>query len=343
MFAFVTAPWPRWWTSFDVATNLAAYLPFGALACVTVSRVARSSLRRAAPAAIALAALLSFSLESLQGLLPTRVPSRLDLAANVAGATLGVVLASWAGRRRIERLPRALRDALTVAPGATAGALLLVAWPIAQWYPQSIVFATGDLLFAWPSPWGPASPGWRQLLILPARYEPFVEACAVSLAIIAVGTLVREVFVTPSAPGRRPAAWPIALPIVAACVIKSVAGAVVLGSAHAFGWLSAAAQGGIVAGAIALIALEPAAPRVRAACAFAATALGTVLVNLAPPNAYYLSMLAHWEGEWTNFHGLLRALAALWPFAALAWWARQIHARPRQPRAGLQEVHGRPW
>jgi cytoplasmic iron level regulating protein YaaA (DUF328/UPF0246 family) len=52
-----------------------------------------------------------------------------------------------------------------------------------------------------------------------------------------------------------------------------------------------------------------------------------VLVNLAPPNAYYLSMLAHWEGEWANFHGLLRALAALWPFAALAWWGRRMHAR----------------
>lgn len=327
MFAFATAPWPRWWTSFDVATNLVAYLPFGLLACVTIARVARMRMLRAAPVALALAALLSFSLESLQSLLPTRVPSRLDLVANVAGAALGVALAAGFGRRRIERLPRALRGAFTVAPGATAGALLLVAWPIAQWYPQSIVFATGDLLFAWPSPWGAATPAWRAALILPVRYEPFVEACAVSLAIIAVGALVREVFVPPTGPRARPAAWPIALPIVAACVIKSVAGALVLGSAHAFGWLSAAAQGGFVAGAIALSALAPAAPRVRATCAFAAIALGTVLVNLAPPNAYYLSMLAHWEGEWANFHGLLRALAALWPFAALAWWGRRMHAR----------------
>lgn len=327
MFDFLTAPWPRWWTAFDVATNLLAYLPLGLLACVAIARAARTRALRAAPWALVLCALLSFSLESAQSLLPARVPSRLDLLTNVAGAALGIAIAVWFGRRRIERLPRALRSTFIVAPGATMGAVLLVAWPIAQWYPQSLVFATGDLLFAWPSSAAPSGPDWRAALILPAHYEPFVEACAVSLAIVAIASLVREVFVAPVAPGARPPAWPIALPIVAACAIKSIAGAVVLGAAHAFGWLSAAAQGGLVAGAIAAIALVPATPRVRAASAIAAVALGTVLVNLAPPNEYYLSMLAHWEGEWANFHGLLRALATLWPFAMLAWWGRRMYAR----------------
>ncbi len=327
IFDFLSADWPRWWTAFDVATNLIAYLPFGFLACVAVARVARVRMLRAAPWALALAALLSFSLESAQGLLPARVPSRVDLLTNVAGAAIGIAIAAWFGRRRIERLPRALRSAFTVTPGATAGAVLLVAWPIAQWYPQSIVFATGDLLFAWPSSSGSSTSDWRASLILPARYEPFVEACAVSLAIVAIALLVREVFVVPTASGARPAVWTIALPIIAACAIKSIAGAVVLGPAHAFGWLSAATQGGLVAGAIASIALVPATPRVRAGSAVAAIAAGTVLVNLAAPNEYYLSMLAHWEGAWTNFHGLLRALATLWPFAALAWWARRAHGR----------------
>lgn len=353
MFDFATAPWPRWWTAFDIATNLLAYLPLGLLACVAIARAARTSVPRAAPWALVLAALLSFSLESAQSLLPSRVPSRLDLATNVAGAALGIAIAAWFGRRRIERLPRALRGAFTVAPGATAGALLLVAWPIAQWYPQSIVFATGDLLFAWPSPSGPAATDWRAWLILPTSYEPFVEACAVSLAVVAIGSLVREVFVfeAPAArdvaapagrglaaaagPVPRTAAWPIALPIMAACAIKSIAGAVVLGPAHAFGWLSAAAQGGLVAGAIALIALVHATPRLRAASAFTAIAVGTVLINLAPPNEYYLSMLGHWDGAWANFHGLLRALATLWPFAALAWWGRRLwRQRPRAARSG---------
>ncbi|MCD6680636.1 MAG: VanZ family protein [Burkholderiaceae bacterium] len=326
MFTFLVAPWPRWWTAYDVATNVVAYLPLGLLACVAIARLARTHVLRAAPGALAACAALSFSLESVQSLLPARVPSRLDLLTNVAGAAFGIAIAAWFGRRRIERLPRALRNAFTVAPGATAGAVLLVAWPIAQWYPQSLVFATGDLLFAWPSASASAS-GWRAALILPARYEPFVEACAVSLAVVAIASLVREIFVAPAAVDARPAAWPIALPIVAACVIKSVAGAVVLGPAHAFGWLSAAAQGGLVAGAIASIALVPATPGVRAACALASIALGTMLVNLAPPNEYYLSMLAHWEGQWSNFHGLLRALATAWPFAMLAWWGGRVYAR----------------
>ncbi|HEY0879548.1 MAG TPA: VanZ family protein [Zeimonas sp.] len=327
MFDFAAAPWPRWWTAFDVATNLIAYLPFGLLASVAIARGARTSVVRAAPWALVIAALLSFALESAQSLLPARVPSRLDLVTNIAGAALGAMIAVWFGRRRIERLPRVLRDAFTVAPRATAGALLLVAWPVAQWYPQSLVFATGDLLFAWPSPSGAELPDWRASLILPARYEPFIEAGAVSLAVVAIGSMMREVFVAPVRPGTRPPAWPIALPIVAACAIKSIAGAVVLGAAHAFGWLSAATQGGLVAGAIASIALLPAGPRLRTGCALAAIATGTLLVNLAPPNEYYLSMLAHWDGEWSNFHGLLRALATLWPFAAIAWCGRRLRAR----------------
>jgi VanZ family protein len=32
-FEFVTAPWPRWITAFDVAANVLGYLPFGML-CV---------------------------------------------------------------------------------------------------------------------------------------------------------------------------------------------------------------------------------------------------------------------------------------------------------------------
>lgn len=327
MFEFATAPWPRWWTSFDVATNLIAYLPFGALCCAAIARACRIGMPAAAFWTLASAALLSFAIESLQSLLPARVPSRLDVVANVAGAGSGAAMAVWFGRRRIERLPRALREVFTVAPGATIGALLLVTWPIAQWYPQSMVFATGDLLFAWPPPAGETLPDWRASLILPMRYEPFVEAGAVALAVVAIGSIMREVFVAATRPGARTAAWTIALPIAAACAIKSVAGAAVLGPAHAFGWLSAAAQGGLVAGAIGLIALAPAGARTRMICAIGAIATATVLVNLAPPNEYYLSMRAHWGGAWTNFHGLLRAIATLWPFAALAWCGRRLHAR----------------
>lgn len=327
MLEFVSAPWPRYWTAFDVATNVIAYLPFGLLACVAIARGAHTTVVRAAPWALTLATLLSFGLESMQSLLPARVPSRLDLALNVAGAAAGILIAGWLGRRRVESLPRSLRDALAVAPGASLGALLLVSWPIAQWYPQSMVFATGDLLFAWPPPPGQVLPDWWTALILPARYEPFVEACTVALAIVAVGSIAREAFAAPADPRARPASWPIALPIVAACAIKTIAGAAVLGTAHAFGWLSAAAQGGLVVGAIGLYALTPVRPRVRMSFAIAALAVGTLLVNLAPPNAYYLSMRALWDGAWVNFHGLLRAVATLWPFAALAWCGRRLYAR----------------
>ena len=64
-----------------------------------------------------------------------------------------------------------------------------------------------------------------------------------------------------------------------------------------------------------------------------ALAAATLLFNLAPPNAYYLSMRTSWGGgAWTNFHALPRTLAAVWPYAALAWCASRLRLVPRQRR-----------
>jgi len=44
------------------------------------------------------------------------------------------------------------------------------------------------------------------------------------------------------------------------------------------------------------------------------------LVNLAPANPYLAQSLAVWpQGHFLNFNGLTRLVAALWPFAAIAY------------------------
>ncbi len=90
MFAFLFEPWPRWWTGFDVAVNVAAYLPTGLLLTAWLARRLSVSMGLAAVLATVAAAGLSLALECLQALLPARVPSRMDLLANAAGgATTG--------------------------------------------------------------------------------------------------------------------------------------------------------------------------------------------------------------------------------------------------------------
>ena len=88
-FAFLTAPWPRYYTAFDVAANFVGYLPLGALA-VLAMRPAPGGALAIATATVA-GTLLSVGLEALQTYLPERIPSNLDVLANGAGTLVGAL------------------------------------------------------------------------------------------------------------------------------------------------------------------------------------------------------------------------------------------------------------
>src|SRR3982751_5788868 len=96
---FLFAGWPKYWTGFDVATNVVGYIPLGFL-------LALSFLRRGSPGGAAVstgsgigvaalaASVLSFAMEALQTYLPARVPSNLDFGLNTLGALLGAIVAA---------------------------------------------------------------------------------------------------------------------------------------------------------------------------------------------------------------------------------------------------------
>lgn len=327
MFAFLTEPWPRWWTGFDVAVNVAAYLPLGLLLSAWLARRLSLAMAPAALLATLAAAALSLGLECAQALLPVRVPSRLDVYANAFGGAAGALVAASIGRRRIEQWPQWVRETLPLAPHSTPGLLLLCAWLVAQLYPQPMVFATGDLMSAWADfPGTPVHP-WLSGWMLPHELEPFVEAAGVSMTVLAIGLLTQDLL----REGARGATRAVAVPIVAAIATKTAASAAYLGQVNALEWLSAGAQGGLLAGVVALLLLGWIDRRARLWLAIAALGVATALFNFAPPNAYYLSMRSSWGGgAWTNFHGLLHALATAWPFAAMAWCGWRIRTTARR-------------
>ncbi|HRO61885.1 MAG TPA: VanZ family protein, partial [Burkholderiaceae bacterium] len=90
LLAFLSEPWPRYWTRLDLMMNLVAYLPLGLLGATWLAR--RLPTCAAALATMVGAGLLSCSLEALQTLLPARVSSLPDLLLNVAGAFIGALL-----------------------------------------------------------------------------------------------------------------------------------------------------------------------------------------------------------------------------------------------------------
>ena len=144
--AFLVAPPPRYWLRFDVFSNLVGYAPLGFLLAVKALRACGG--RGAVVGAFVWPSLLSLSLETLQGYLPSRVPSNADWALNTLGGALGAVAAL--GLSQMGWLARWQRvRARWFAPDAHGALLLGALWPFALLYPTSLPFGLGQVWAAW--------------------------------------------------------------------------------------------------------------------------------------------------------------------------------------------------
>jgi len=302
--AFLGAAWPRYWTGFDLATNVVAYLPFGFF-CTAALR------RRMAPNAAWLAATLlggglSFLMELLQNYLPSRVPSNLDLGCNAAGALLGGLIGARWGSRALDegRLARWRRTTMMHAYGVDMGVLLIAAWLMTQLSPETLLFGSGNL---------------RQMLDLPP-VQPFLAERFISLetAIAASGLLAAGLIITLLL--RRQARLLTAGLLLAAVVVKTMAHALLMGPAAALAWVTPGNSAGVAIGLAMWWAASFLGFSLQRAVAALALLLATVMVNVAPENPYLLNMLHIWNpGQFLNFNGLTRLICSLWPFLVLPW------------------------
>lgn len=302
--AFLGAAWPRYWTAFDMAINVVAYLPFGFF-CTAALR------RRMAPhAACLVAALLggglSFLMELLQNYLPSRVSSNLDLGCNAAGALLGGLIGARWGSRALDegRLARWRRRTMTHAYGADVGVLLVAAWLMTQLSPETLLFGSGNL---------------RRMLDLPP-VQPFLPERFVGLetAIAAAGLLAAGLIATLLL--RRQARLLTAGLLLVAVLVKTLAHALLMGPAAALAWITPGNAAGMAIGLGMWWAASFLVFPLQRAAAALALLFATVMVNVAPENPYLLNALHIWNpGQFLNFNGLTRLICSLWPFLALPW------------------------
>lgn len=305
-FAFLAAPWPRYVTAFDIVANVAAYFPLGALILLAVY----PRLQGAAAAALAVAtgAAVSLSLEAVQGFLPTRIPSNIDLACNASGAALGALVALRFAPWLLDSGPlrRARQAALMPGALADAGLVLVGLWLFIQLDPTTLLFGAGDL---------------RRLVELdPGRqrmpgFFVFVEATIAAANIAAVALIVSSIVL-----GRALSSLAVPALVLAALVVRTAAFAILMRAEDVLAWLTPGAAQGLLAGLVfALVAM--ALPRTaRLGVAAVLLMAATVLVNLAPPNPYTEATLRVWEqGHFLNFNGLTRLVSSIWPFAALGY------------------------
>ncbi|MES2938157.1 MAG: VanZ family protein [Pseudomonadota bacterium] len=333
-FAFLASPWPKYWTGFDIAANVAGYVPLGFLLAlsflrrgISLRRIPRSNGAAIAIAAV-VAALLSLCMEALQTYLPSRVASNLDFGLNVGGAVLGASLAvglelagaidRW-GRFRVRWF----------VPNARGALVLLALWPFALLFPASVPLGLGQVLERLETAlaeWLQDTPFLEWLPMREVELQPLVPAA--ELLCVALGVLVPCLlaYSVIQSVGRR-AVFALLL-VGAGILLTALSAALSWGPTHAWAWLSLPVQSGLVFGVF-LAAILIALPR-RGCAAVALLALGVQLsvINQAPASAYFTNTLQTWEqGRFIRFNGLAQWLGWFWPYATLVYVVVRLSRR----------------
>lgn len=334
LWAFLTLPWPRWWTTFDLVSNLLGYMPLGALIFGAIVRSGWSALR-AGPLALLIGSMLSLGMEVLQNFLPQRVSSNVDLGLNIAGTLIGIA-AGWALHRFgvVERW-QALRDRWFIDSSA-GGLALLVLWPVGLLFPLPAPLGQGQVVprlreaaevllrdtaaEEWIEP-------WLQHGIEPVRaLAPGSEMLLVMLGLLGPCLLAFTI----ARPGLRRVLLVVGLALtgIAATTLST---ALNFGPDHSLAWSGRSTPTALGSGVIVALLLAWVPRRAAAGLGLIAMTALVALVAQAPHDAYFADSLKAWEqGRFIRFHGAAQWVGWLWPFIAMAYLLSRIASRDPQ-------------
>ncbi len=315
-FYFLSAPWPRYWSRFDVVANFLGYAPLGFL--VTLSVLRTRLLPQPALLAALSCSLLSLLLEALQSYLPQRVPQLSDWLLNSGGALTGALVAL--ALERIGVIDHWSRfRARWFVRDARAPLVLLALWPAALLFPPAVPLALGQVrrrLHDFLNVMAEDTP-LAALIDEPSAYVLALSNLSELIA-VALGFVIPTLLAYTITLGwyRRALMWiGGALTALAA---SSLSAALSYSPENAWGWLSMPSSVGLCIGA-ALALLGVGLPRkLCLGLLVAALVWQLSLINSAPETPYYAQALQSWEqGRFIRFHGLAQWLGWLWPYAAL--------------------------
>ena len=313
--SFLTAPWPQYWTTFDVVTNLLGYMPLGLLITLAVART--GSGRGAWIAGMLLPSLVSFSMESTQSYLLQRVPSQVDWLLNTAGGMLGAVLAWLMLRWRWLGPWTAFREAGLVSQ-THGGVLVLALWPFALLYPTSVPYGLGQVWHRLEAALlrltdGSVLQGWVPQPGLTAPLSPLSEAVVVALCVwapmlLAFALLRLRIY--------RVVFTGLSVPVVLG--VGALSASLTYGPAHAWAWLTPPVVLGLTFAAAMTVFSLAIGHRTAAVLSTLAWSFALGVLNRAPEVPYFAETLQIWEqGRFIHFHGLSQWLGWLWPYAAI--------------------------
>jgi len=329
--AFLTLPWSRYWTGFDVVSNLLGYMPLGALLFGALVR-SNVGVARALAITLAIGSALSLSMEVLQDYLPNRVSSNVDLALNIIGTGVGASLAAAVQTRGGVARWQVLREKWFIDRSAGGLALLLL-WPVGLLFPAPVPLGVGQV---WPrlhdvlaefvdGTWAAASTqAWLQSdSDMASPLSPGSEFVAIAFGLLAPCLMAFVV----SRPGWRRLVLAVGAAAIALAA-TTLSTALNFGPQHALSWRTETSVAAIATGLTFAMLLAWVPRRAAAGLALMALAVLVALVAQAPSDPYFAESLQAWEqGRFIRFHGAARWVGWLWPYAAMAYLLGRITAR----------------
>ena len=321
--AFLFAPWPKYWTGFDVLSNVLGYAPLGFIVALALRRSARHL--PAVILSLLLGSLLSLSMESLQLFLPARVPSNVDWELNTLGTLLGAVCA-WT-LERFGFLDRWSRfRANWFLPEAKGSLVLLALWPVALLFPAPVPMGLGQVLeraedalalHLQDTPWLDWLPV-REVELQPLLpiYESLCVCLGLLIPCMLAFSLVRLFY-------QKIVAWVLVMSL--GVMATGLSAALTYGPVHAWGWINAPVQLALVVAVLLAIPMMWLSEKMLQVLALVGLVLQLTMLNNASASAYFSLTLQNWEqGQFIRFHGLIQWMGWLWPFVLLVFLMQSL-------------------
>ena len=329
---FLSAPWPKYWTGFDVTSNVLGYAPLGFLWGLSAMRMGWG--RNAILLSTCAAAVVSLLMEGIQSYLPSRVPSLADFLLNVLGAWLGASLSS--GMEQMGLLYRwsQFRRRWFVRDAHFALVLMAV-WPLALLFPVAVPLGLGQVWERVEDALTLALDGTAFEQWIPMRsfeLEPLLPGA--ELLCVVLGFLIPCLlgFGVIRQLGQRV----VYLVLVLACGlgVSALSATLSYGPSHAWSWLGVPVVWGLVCGCILSLFFVMLSARTCWVFLLLALLVQQSVLNQSPESAYFAQTLQTWEqGRFIRFNGLVQWLGWLWPYTVL------MYAISRLTDAGRDNSH----
>ncbi len=321
-FAYLSAPWPRYWVGLELTANLIAYVPLGAVLVWALYPMVRG--HWAVLLVLLLGSGLSASIEALQTYLPTRIASNVDLGANAAGTLLGAVAGALTARRLIDGGAVMRWRVRWFARDARSALLLAGLWVVLQVPRQPLLFGTGDVSVLIGDWLAPVARFLRPFWVPTPEERMLAELLCTALAVLAASLLLTHR--ARSMAPRWLAPW---LLVGAALACKVLLLPLANPSVSPFAWATVGALSGIVVGGLLASALAYAGSVWQRALGLTALLAQLLVVNFLPAEQYFDAAMTLGRTRLFHFEQLLLGLAVVWPVAALWVFVRRRAALPR--------------